>query len=71
MVRGAIPDNSLVVGNPAKVVCQTTEWATKKINENLQWAQFLNHNISKNASKFIQNNKQHVPSFVIMENMGK
>lgn len=36
VVRGVIPDNSLVVGNPAKIVCQTTEWASKKLMKNSQ-----------------------------------
>lgn len=29
VVRGTIPDNSVVVGNPAKVVAQSGEWARK------------------------------------------
>lgn len=28
-----IPDNSVVCGNPAKILCQTDEWAKKHINE--------------------------------------
>lgn len=29
VVKGDIPDNSVVVGNPAKIVAKTTEWAEK------------------------------------------
>lgn len=48
VVRGIIPDNSLVVGNPAQIVCQTTEWASKKIDQNPQWEKFLNGSILTN-----------------------
>lgn len=30
VVSGSIPSDSLVVGNPAKVICNTKEWALKK-----------------------------------------
>ena len=30
VVRGEIPDNSIVIGNPAKVIGNTIEWAHKK-----------------------------------------
>ena len=30
VVRGNIPDNSVVCGNPAKVIANTIEWASKK-----------------------------------------
>jgi len=33
VVRGEIPDNSIVIGNPAQVVGDTIEWAKKKIAE--------------------------------------
>jgi acetyltransferase-like isoleucine patch superfamily enzyme len=29
VVKGMIPDNSVIFGNPAKVVAQTNEWVTK------------------------------------------
>lgn len=32
VVKGRIPDNSIVVGNPAKVVADTREWAKKKLD---------------------------------------
>lgn len=31
VVRGKIPDNSIVMGNPTKIVGSTLEWAEKKI----------------------------------------
>lgn len=34
VVGGIIPDNSVVIGNPAKVVKSTDEWALKKFEEN-------------------------------------
>ena len=30
VIKGIIPENSKVIGNPAKIVGKTTEWATKK-----------------------------------------
>ena len=30
VVRGRIPDNSVVCGNPAKIIANTKEWASKK-----------------------------------------
>jgi galactoside O-acetyltransferase len=33
VVSGNIPDNSLVVGNPATIICKTTSWAEKKYAE--------------------------------------
>lgn len=33
VVSGEIPDNSIACGNPAKVICKTTDWATKKYIE--------------------------------------
>lgn len=32
VVKGNIPDNSIVVGNPGKIVGVTSEWIDKKIN---------------------------------------
>lgn len=29
VVKGTIPDNSIVAGNPAKVISNTVEWAQK------------------------------------------
>lgn len=34
VIKGKIPDNSIVIGNPARVVGNTKEWATKKIELN-------------------------------------
>lgn len=34
VVSGCIPADSIVIGNPAKVVRQTAEWAEKKLDEN-------------------------------------
>lgn len=31
VVKGTIPDNSIVVGNPAKIIGQTSEWINNKI----------------------------------------
>lgn len=31
VVKGKIPSNSIVVGNPAKVIGNTVEWAEKKM----------------------------------------
>lgn len=37
VVRGTIPDNSIVMGNPAKIVGKTDQWIDKKIKrENFQ-----------------------------------
>lgn len=33
VVRGTIPDNSIVVGNPAKIVANTIEWAQKHLDK--------------------------------------
>lgn len=33
VVSGEIPDNSIACGNPAKVICKTTDWAEKKFVE--------------------------------------
>ena len=33
VVHGVIPDNMIACGNPAKVICKTTDWATKKYVE--------------------------------------
>lgn len=33
IVKGNIPDNSIVIGNPAKIYAKTTEWAQRKYNE--------------------------------------
>ena len=33
VVKGEIPNNSIVVGNPAKIVGNTTEWLERKIQE--------------------------------------
>lgn len=30
VVKGNIPDNSIVIGNPARIIANTKEWATKK-----------------------------------------
>ncbi|WP_201009128.1 acyltransferase [Paenibacillus glycanilyticus] len=34
VVKGRIPDNSIVIGNPARVVGKTQEWAIKKVELN-------------------------------------
>ena len=34
VVKGVIPDNSIVIGNPAKIIANTKEWAEKKYKEN-------------------------------------
>lgn len=34
VVKGIVPDNSIVVGNPAKIVANTIEWASKKKQKN-------------------------------------
>ena len=34
VIKGNIPDNSIVVGNPAKIVGQTQEWARRKKSVN-------------------------------------
>ncbi|MEA3573931.1 acyltransferase [Peribacillus frigoritolerans] len=33
VVKGNIPDDSIVVGNPARVIANTKEWAEKKFSE--------------------------------------
>lgn len=33
VVSGIVPENSIVIGNPAKVVKRTDEWASKKFEE--------------------------------------
>lgn len=33
VVRGKIPDNSIVIGNPAQIVGNTIEWAEKKLKQ--------------------------------------
>ena len=33
VVKGTIPDNSIVFGNPAMFYAKTTEWAEKKYKE--------------------------------------
>lgn len=33
VVRGNIPDDSIVIGNPAQIIGNTKEWAEKKIKE--------------------------------------
>jgi len=33
VVKGKIPDNSIVIGNPAQVVAEITEWTRKHINK--------------------------------------
>ncbi len=33
VVKGNIPDNSIVIGNPARIYAKTTEWVKKKYNE--------------------------------------
>ena len=30
VVRGTIPDNSVAIGNPAKIICSTSEYIEKK-----------------------------------------
>ena len=40
VLKGKIPSNSIVVGNPAKVIAKTNEWVKKKIEtdfENFRW----------------------------------
>lgn len=32
VVKGKIPDNSIVVGNPGKIIGKTSEWIDRKIN---------------------------------------
>jgi acetyltransferase-like isoleucine patch superfamily enzyme len=32
VVKGIIPDDSIVIGNPCKIITSTTKWAEKKIN---------------------------------------
>lgn len=34
VVSGKIPENSIVVGNPAKIISNTKEWAERKYKEN-------------------------------------
>ena len=33
VVKGNVPNNSIVIGNPAKIYAKTTEWAQKKFEE--------------------------------------
>lgn len=33
VVKGIIPENSIVIGNPGKVVCRTNEWAKRHIEK--------------------------------------
>ncbi len=33
VVKGTIPNNSIVVGNPAKVICNTKDWANRHIDK--------------------------------------
>lgn len=33
VVKGTIPDNSIVIGNPAKVIANTVDWAQNKLKE--------------------------------------
>lgn len=33
VVKGKIPDNSIVIGNPAKIIADTREWAKQKIEQ--------------------------------------
>ena len=33
VVSGTIPDNSIYAGNPAKFICNTDEWARKKLEQ--------------------------------------
>ena len=33
VVKGKIPNNSIVIGNPAKIIGNTLDWAKKKIEE--------------------------------------
>ena len=34
VVKGNIPENSIVVGNPGKIIAKTTEWATRHLEQN-------------------------------------
>lgn len=34
VVRGIIPDNSIVMGNPAQIVAETDEWTKKQVKKN-------------------------------------
>lgn len=33
VIKGNIPENSIVIGNPAKIVGKTTDWVTQKIEK--------------------------------------
>ena len=33
VVKGIIPDNSIVIGNPAKVIANTVDWAQNKLKK--------------------------------------
>lgn len=33
VVKGTIPDNSVVIGNPCRIVANTSEWAEKKLKD--------------------------------------
>lgn len=41
VVRGNIPDNSIVVGNPAKIVGNVNEWYSKTMNKYPELNEFL------------------------------
>ena len=36
VIKGDIPDNSIVAGNPAKIICKTSDWIKKKNLLNIQ-----------------------------------
>lgn len=33
VVSGNVPDDSVIAGNPAVIICRTSEWAEKKYRE--------------------------------------
>lgn len=41
VVRGIIPDGSIVMGNPAKVVGETSNWFIKKLNQNNEFYKYI------------------------------